>query len=141
MFDLHARIHLHEVESAARCIEDELDCTGATIVDLTADPQRGIAHAGADRAVQSGRGAFLDQFLVAPLHRAIALTQVQHRSTVAEYLDLHVPHAFEELLDIEAAVSKRSLSLARRIGEAGRQLLIVAHHAHSAPAAAGSGLE
>src|ERR1700682_3490048 len=120
MFDLHARIHLHEIEGAARRIEDELNRTGATVVDLTTYPHRGLAHARPHRLVQTGRGAFLDQLLAAPLNRAITLAQVQNRLIVGEYLDFDVPHALEEFLDVDVSVSKRRLRLARRIGEAVR---------------------
>ena len=76
MLDLQARVHLHEVEAAVR-MGDELDRAGADVADRLAPPRprRGPSPRGA-RRVMPGRGRLLEHLLVAALHRAVALEQV-----------------------------------------------------------------
>ena len=62
----------------------------------------------------TGDGRLLDQLLVAPLGRAVALAQVDDVAVaVAEDLDLDMARALDELLDVERAVAERRLRLGR----------------------------
>jgi hypothetical protein len=53
------------------------------------------------------RRRFLDDFLIAPLHRAIALAQCDDvAAPVAEDLHFDVPRVFDELLDEYSALAE-----------------------------------
>jgi hypothetical protein len=78
MLDLDAGVHLDEVELAV--LVEELEGAGAAIADLAA----GLGAALADACPRPGcgdarRGRFLEDLLVATLHRAVALAQDARR--------------------------------------------------------------
>ena len=74
MLDLDARVHLDEVELAV--LVEELERAGAAVVDCAAGLDAALAHrAGAAWRVMPGRRRLLDDLLVAPLHRAVALAE------------------------------------------------------------------
>src|SRR3546814_8844076 len=74
MLDLQAGVHLDEVELAV--LVEELDGAGAAVAELA----HGGCHARADGlalgGVQRRREGFLQQLLVTPLQRAVALAEV-----------------------------------------------------------------
>ena len=97
-----------------------------------------LAQAG----VKAGSGRRLDDFLIAQLHRAVALMQV-HRVAVSvgKHLHFDVPRAFDQLFHEERAVAERRLGFAAtaRIGVDHR--LAVGDRAHAATATPRGGLE
>ncbi len=54
-------------------IHQELDSSGALIIDVLADFIAQLANFGALRVGEVGRGGTLDDLLIAPLDRAITL--------------------------------------------------------------------
>ena len=78
VLDLQPGVHLDEAEVARR-VEQELDRAGAAVADRARDRDRDLAHAPAQRRRDRRRGRFLDQLLVPPLHRAVALAEVDRR--------------------------------------------------------------
>ena len=61
------------------------------VVHRLRERDRGAAHLLAQRRVDRGRGAFLDQLLVPPLHRAVALAEMHDIAVlVGEHLHLDV---------------------------------------------------
>ena len=83
------------------------------------------------------RRRLLDQLLVAPLDRALALAEVDDVAVlVAEDLELDVARRLDVLLDVDVAHAERGLGLALRRLDRMRQLAGRAHDAHAAAAAA-----
>ena len=74
MLDLQARVHLDEVELAV--LVEELDRAGAAVLDLAHGLGDRLADLLARSSVERGRGGFLQDLLVAPLQRAVALAEV-----------------------------------------------------------------
>jgi hypothetical protein len=74
MLDLHARVHLDEMELAV-FVHDELNGAG---IDVADPGQRGFQHL-ADAGTQFGRhlhrGRLFHQLLMAPLDAALTFTQ------------------------------------------------------------------
>ena len=141
MLDLQARVHLEEVEAIA--LDQELD---------RARPRRSRRPVRRPRAAsrqtitnclgQVGCGCFLDELLVAPLHRAIALPDGEAAAVlVAEDLDLDVPRPLEVLLHVDVVVAEAGSRLATGRLDRRADLLARADDAHAAAAAAGSRLD
>ena len=108
MLDLDPGVHLHEVERAVG-VEQELERAGADVADVGGQRDGRLAHPVAQVRRERRARALLDQLLVAPLHRAVALAQVDHLAgAVAHDLDLDVPRAAGQvLLDVHRAVAER----------------------------------
>ena len=103
MLDLQPRVHLEEIELARRRVEHEFDRAGRRIADRTGKPHRARVQRGAFFIGQARCGRFLDHFLIAALHRAIALAERDRIATaVAEDLHFDVPRVLDELLEIHA---------------------------------------
>ena len=104
--------------STAGRLEDELDGAGVAIPDLAHEREGGVAHARAKGRRHRGRGSFLEQLLVAPLERAIALTQMDCGAfSVGQDLDLHVAHTLEEAFGVERGIAERGAGLGLRADE------------------------
>src|SRR2546427_6244917 len=74
MLHLHAGVHLDEVELAV--FKEELEGAGATVAQLLAGSGAALADL-LDQAARNARSRrFLDDLLVAALHGAVALAQV-----------------------------------------------------------------
>ena len=87
-------------------------------------------------------GAFLEQLLMAPLDRALALAEVDDVAVmIAEHLELDVARVLDVLLDVDVADAERRFGLALRGLERLRQLAWRADDAHAAAAAAGDRLD
>ena len=98
VLDLKPGVHLDEVEPIV-LVDEELDGSGARVPDRLRQRDRRLRHRLTRRGVERRRGRLLDQLLAAPLKRTLALVQVDHVAPmVADHLDLHVTHLFEQLL-------------------------------------------
>ena len=87
-------------------------------------------------------GPFLEQLLVAPLDRALALAEVHDGAVViAEHLELDVARVLDVFLDVDVADAEGRLGLALRRLERLAQLGGGADDAHAAAAAAGHRLD
>ncbi len=106
MLDLDPGVHLHEEPLVPFIVEDALDRAGAGVADVTGQPDRGRRRSRRAGRVDRGRLTLLDELLVAPLHRAVSLAEVQHRLAVGQHLDLDVAHARQEALDVHRAVAR-----------------------------------
>ena len=112
VLDLDAGVHLHEVVVAVRG-EQALDRPGGAVAGGARGIDRDPADPLAQRLVDRGRGRLLDELLVAPLDRAVALAEVDHVAVrVGEHLHLDVPRILEVALDVDAAVGEVLLALA-----------------------------
>ena len=139
MLDLQAGVHLEEVEGAVAG-QQELYCAGAAIADGARGGDRGRAHAGTKVGVHGGRGRFLDHLLVAPLHRAVALAQVNDVAVrICEDLELDMARIDHGLLQDQLTRAEGALGLAARGADRIEQFATVGDQPHAAPAAAGRG--
>ena len=140
VLDLDARVHLDE-HVAAVGGEQELDGAGVDVADLLGEGDGVGAHPLAQLRVEvRGRGD-LDDLLVASLHGAVALEEVDDVAlAVGEDLHLDVPRADHGLLEEHGRVAERRLGLAHAGLERVAQVLASLDPPHTAPAAAGDGL-
>ena len=142
VLDLDARVHLDEEPLVGVEIEKEFDGAGVVVADAAANFQRGIAQFLANaRFERHGRGDFHD-LLMAALHGAIALVQVQDVAVaVAEHLHLDVLGAgnvfFQENGGIAEGAAGLVAGLVQKVGEVAG----LGHHAHAAATAAERGLD
>jgi hypothetical protein len=103
VFDLQPGVHFDEIEMAV--LVQKLERARAPIPHA----QTGSDTDGADlralfRGDAGGRG-FLDDFLVATLHRAVALPQIHGMAvTVGQHLDLDVARVLKEFLHVHLRV-------------------------------------
>ena len=136
VLDLQPRVHLEEVVLLAR-VDEELDGARRAVADRLGERHRLLAHRLDGARREAGRRRLLDDLLVAPLDRAVALGQV-HRVAVrvGDQLDLDVARVLDVPLDEDAVVAKRRGGLARREREALPRLLLVPRDPHPLAAAA-----
>ena len=81
---------------------------------------------------QPGRGRLLDELLVPPLERAVALAERDHApGVVAEQLDLDVPRRRDLALQVDRPVAERGRRLARAGDQRRRQLGRLRDPAHA----------
>src|SRR6202011_4682027 len=86
---LQTCIHFHEVDVAS--VEQKFDGSGTNVTNLTGDRERGRAQPTADLVWKRRSRCFLDQFLVAPLNRAVPVPEVHEiPMRIGEYLHLDV---------------------------------------------------
>ena len=144
VLDLDAGVHLDE-DVVAGGVEQELDGAGVLVADLAGEADRVGAHAVPDLGVEVGRGGDLDDLLVAALHRAVALVEVDDAAlgagAVGEDLHLDVARVDDGLLDEDRRVAEGALGLAHAGLDRLAQVGAVVDAAHAAPAAAGDGLD
>ncbi|CFK91655.1 Uncharacterised protein [Burkholderia pseudomallei] len=114
MLDLDARVHLDEVELAARVVEQILERARAAIAHLPRETRRRCAQRIAQRGRERRRRRFLENLLAPPLQRAFAFEQMNNVLAVAQDLHFDVPRARDEAFEIDAAVAERGLCLALR---------------------------
>jgi hypothetical protein len=113
VLDLHAGVHLDEVEGAGVHIHQELDSARALIVHVFADLLAQKAELLALGSAEIGGGRAFDDLLVAPLDGAVALVEVVDVARdVAEDLHLHVAGAQDHLLEVALAIAEGGLGLA-----------------------------
>ncbi len=112
VLDLDARVHLDEEPLVAVEVVEELDGAGIVVFDLARDAGRGVAQLLDDVLGQAKARRDLDDFLVATLHRAIALVQMNHVAVlIAEHLHLDVLGARDVFLEEHGGVAKRATRL------------------------------
>ena len=145
VLDLQARVHFHEVERAVVRISlrnDELDSACADVADRPGRVDRGLAHGGAARGRHVGRGGFFQHFLVATLHGAIALEQIDAVAmTVAKDLKFDMPRALQILLDQDMLVAETGGGLALAGGQRIEEVCASVDGAHALAAATGGRLD
>ena len=89
-----------------------------------------------------GGRRFLDDFLMAALHRAIALGQPDGiLEIVRHHLNLDMTRVFQELFHVDHGVAERRLCLAARHVHRIDQGSLGMYDAHAAPAAAAGRLD
>ena len=120
----------------------ELDGAGAQIAELAHGARHLLAHVLALRRVECRGGPFLQQLLVAPLQRAVALAEMDGAAlAVAQHLDLDVARPFEVGFEIERIVAERRFGFGAGGSERGAEFAALAHDLHAASAAPGRRLD
>src|SRR6266498_69761 len=136
VLDLDPAVQLEEEELAA--VEHELGRAGALVADRARERDGGFAHLCSQRSVQRRRGRLLQHLLVAPLDRALALSQGDDGAVgVGKDLDLDVPRSPDVSLAEDGVVAERRLRLASRRRQRLVELSRGADESHSAAAASG----
>ncbi len=142
---LQPGVHFHEVEAQVAVVHlfgDELHRAGAHITHRLGGRHRGGTHLGAALGAHARRGGFLQHLLVAALHRAITLEQVDHLAlAVAEHLDFDVTRAQHIAFDQHMVAAEAVLGLALATGQRGGKVFGLVDAAHALAAAAGAGLD
>ena len=145
VFDLQACVHLHEEETHAafgRLFDDELHRARAHVVHRLGRRHGGRAHLRAQLGRHARSGRFFQHLLVAALHRAVALEQVDAVALgVAEHLDLDVARALHVFFDQHGVAAEAVARLALATRERGGEVPGFLDHAHALAATTGTGLD
>ena len=135
VLDLDPAVQLEEEDGVA--LDEELGRAGALVSERAREGDGVLGDPLPKRRRQAGRRGLLDDLLVAPLHRAVALSQREHRPVaVAHQLHLDVPRASEVALAVDRPVTEGGLGLARRGLEGVVQVVLVLDDPHPASASA-----
>ena len=115
---LDARVHLDEEPVVLVHVIEELDGAGVVVADALGQRDGGVAKLLADDRIEiHGRGD-LDDFLIAALHRAVALVKVDDVAVlVAEDLHLDVLGAGNVALQEHGGVAEGVERLVLRLGQ------------------------
>jgi hypothetical protein len=142
VFDLDARIDLDEVEIIVVGVHQEFDGAGVAVVGRPRQPQGRLAEFDPARLGQIGRRGTLHDLLVAALHRAVTLEEMDQLAVgVTQDLDLHMPRPPHQLFQIDLVVAEGRQGLASRDIHGRAQVGLGEYDPHTAPAAAPTGLE
>ena len=96
VLDLHAGVHLDEEELVV--LVQELEGSRTAVADLAACVGAALADPGQRAKRDARRGRFLDDLLMTPLHRAVALEKIDCVLVlVGEHLDFDVARAVEDI--------------------------------------------
>ena len=106
VLDLEPRVHLQEVEAVP--LHQELDGPGVPVAGRLRHADARRVKARPQVGIEPGGRRLLDQLLMPPLDRAIALEEVDQRPVlVGEDLDLDVPGPLDGPLDVDGGVPER----------------------------------
>ena len=120
----------------------KLDGAGRDVPRRAGEGHRLGAHPLAQRRVDERRRRLLEHLLVAALHGALALAEVEHVAVpVGEHLDLDVPGALDVALDEHPPVPEARERLVRRAAKAVAHLVLAGRDPHPLAPAAGRGLD
>ena len=134
---LNARVHLDEVPLLGIHVVQELHRTGVVVPNVLGQLHGRGAQLAAHRFIQRHTGGNFHHLLVAALHRAIALVQMQNVAVlVTQNLHFDVLGARHVFLEEHRRVAKGAIGLAAGFIEQPLQILGLVHHAHTAPATA-----
>ena len=135
MFDLKPRVDFKEVDrvNAPHFVDKEFDSACALIADGASESHRTVTDRLARFRCYAGRRRFLDDLLIPPLNRALALTQVDDIAIgIADDLDLDVTSSINEWFDEDRAVAKRRGSLPRPGCDGVGEFVGTTNHTHAA---------
>ncbi len=134
VFDLEARVDLHEREPTRARFEEELDGSGIPVASGLTEPDRSLAHELRLILVERGRRSLLDDLLVAALHAAVADAHGPHGAVVvADDLHFDVLGPDHQLFDEHRAVAEGTACFGTS-GLEGRRELVGVLHPPDAPA-------
>ena len=141
MFNLHAWVHLDEVERAGVHIHQKFDGARAFVIHGFGDAFAQVANLFTLGRRQIGGRRALNHLLVAALHRTIAFPQMIYVAmAVAQDLHLDVTRTQDHLFQIALAIAKSGLGLAAAFQDFFFQLVRAHDRTHTASAATPAGL-
>src|SRR5579859_515132 len=141
MFDLQARVHLHEIV-AVLLVKQKLVCASIAIADMLDGANGLFANLVAQFRRQMRAGRLFQHLLVAALARAVALAQIHAMPEVVnQHLNLDVSRAFQVAFDVESVIAERLAHLILCGGKDALKLVLPFDETNAAPATAGSSLE
>ena len=137
VLNLDARVHLDEEPLFFIHIVEELDRAGIVVADALRQAHSRIAEVAPHALIESHGRRDLDNFLVASLHRAVPLVQMQHISVaVAQDLHLDMLRPGNVFFQKDGGISKRPPGLALRLVQQVGQIFATLHHPHATPTTA-----
>src|SRR5258708_10212714 len=108
MLDLEPSVNLHEIKLPAFLVVKKLDRTGISVSNRRKQIHRCAMQLSTHRRRQDRGRRLFDHLLVAALNRAVSLAKMHGSAgAVSHHLNLHVPRAIDESLEIERAIAKR----------------------------------
>ena len=135
MLNLKPGVHFHEIKRAVLrevLAGDELDGAGAHVTNGFGCVDGGLAHRCPARRRHARRWRLFEHFLVAALHRAVALEQINAISVgIGEDLDFDVPGTSQVFLDQHVFGTEGRRRLAPARGERGKEVLAFFDPPHS----------
>ena len=135
------RVFISRKKYSPSC-EQPLDGAGRAVAHRPGRLGADLADPLAQLGVHRRGGALLDQLLVAALHRAVALEQVDHVALgVGQHLHLHVAWIGQVALHVHGGVGEELLALARGALERLLELVLGLGHAEALAAAAAGRLD
>src|SRR5665213_2200596 len=135
MLHLNARVHFDEIELAI--LEQKLQRAGASVTHGLARLYAAVAHDPALPGSDSRRRGFFDHFLMAALHGAIALAQMNHIAvSVRQNLELDMARTLQEFLHVHLVVAKCRARFGFRYAEGIQERGLAVHDAHAGAATA-----
>ena len=139
---LDARVDLDEMEAPGVEIVQELHRARVEIVGRAGDGERIAGELVAPLRVDAGGRRTLHDLLVAPLHRAVALEEVDHLAArIGQHLDFEVAGPADETLEVDVVLAEGSVRLAPCGEQRSLERVLALDDAHAAPAAAPARLE
>src|SRR5882672_10382885 len=140
VFDLQARVHLHEEELATGV--EKLDRAGTDVPDAARQTQRRVTHYPALHRGEHGARRFFDDFLVAPLHGTVAFAQEQGLAVmVGKDLYFDVAWRAQSPFDDQPVIAKSGMRFRTCTRERSVEVRGIIDPTHSAPATARGGLD
>ncbi len=141
MLDLQTRVDFEEIEIEMR-VDEKFHGAGVDVTAGARESHRGITHFFAQLGRNDGGRGFLDDFLVAALHRAFAFAEGDDAAVrVGEDLDFDMAGIFQIFFKIKARVSESIKRFGGGIAPRGGELGIASDQAHAFSAAARDGFE
>src|SRR6187551_453372 len=138
MFDLETRVHFEEIKArrVAVAFDEEFDGSGIAVARAPGRGDGSLAHPLSKCRGEGGGGTLFDHLLVAPLHRALALEEMDDGAViVGEDLDFDVARPLDQPLDVQRAVTERCLRLTAGRGRRLVDVASVPRGAHALAAA------
>ena len=142
VLDLDARVHLDEEPFLGILVVEKFHGPGIVVFDFAAQLHRRFAQLLAHPLVQPHARRDLDDLLMPPLHRAIALVQMHHAAvTVAEDLHLDVLRVGNVAFEKHRRVAEGAPRFALRFIKQIREIAGLGDDAHPAATAAERGFD
>ena len=139
---LDARVDFDEVPVAGIGVHQELDGAGVVVAGGAGERDGGIGKRGANGGIERDRGRDLHHLLMAALHGAIALVEMEDVAVaVAQDLHFDVAGAADEALQEDGVVAEGGAGFAAGFLQAAGEIGGFLDHAHAAAAAAEGGFD
>src|SRR5690606_19966299 len=133
-------VHFNEIELVV--LVQEFEGAGTAITDVETGLDAGLEDGLPCLRIDIGGGRFLQDLLVAALHGAVAVAQVNGVAlAVGQDLDFHVARPVEEFLQVYGAVAKGGLGLGLGDMNGAEQGGFRVYYLHTTATPASSGLD